>query len=70
MTSSFDVAGLGNAIVDVIAPVDDAFLLKHQIAKGTMTLIDEFRATQLYEALNATAEDYLIRTVVCSGYSL
>lgn len=55
-SSSFDVAGLGNAIVDVIAPVDDAFLLKHRIAKGTMTLIDEFRATQLYEALNTTTE--------------
>ena len=56
MTSSFDVAGLGNAIVDVIAPVDDAFLLKHEIAKGVMTLIDEFRATQLHEALNTTTE--------------
>ncbi|HEY2035118.1 MAG TPA: adenosine kinase [Rhizomicrobium sp.] len=51
MTSSFDVAGLGNAIVDVIAPVDDAFLLQHKIAKGVMTLIDDFRAAQLYEAL-------------------
>ncbi len=51
MTASFDVAGLGNAIVDVIAPVNDAFLLKHKIAKGVMTLIDEFRAAQLYEVL-------------------
>jgi len=56
MTSSFDVAGLGNAIVDVIAPVDDAFLLKHQIAKGVMTLVDEFRASQIYEALNTSTE--------------
>ncbi|MBS0275821.1 MAG: adenosine kinase [Proteobacteria bacterium] len=56
MTSSFDVAGIGNAIVDVIAPVDDAFLLEHRIAKGVMTLIDEFRATQLFEALNTTTE--------------
>jgi sugar/nucleoside kinase (ribokinase family) len=36
--------------------VDDAFLLKHEIAKGVMTLIDEFRATQLHEALNTTTE--------------
>jgi len=56
MTSSFDVVGLGNAIVDVIAPVDDAFLLKHQIAKGVMTLIDDFRAAQLYEALVKPSE--------------
>ncbi|HWD49886.1 MAG TPA: adenosine kinase [Rhizomicrobium sp.] len=53
---AFDVVGLGNAIVDVIAPVDDAFLLQHNIAKGVMTLIDEFRADQLYGAFARTAE--------------
>ena len=47
----YDVAGLGNAIVDVIAPVDDGFLLTHRIAKGGMTLIDEFRAKELHKAL-------------------
>lgn len=52
----FDVAALGNAIVDVIAPTDDAFLLKHNIAKGVMTLIDEFRAQTLYEAFPETRE--------------
>jgi sugar/nucleoside kinase (ribokinase family) len=51
MTLEYDVAGLGNAIVDVIAPADDAFLLKHNIAKGVMTLIDDFRAAQLSEAI-------------------
>jgi sugar/nucleoside kinase (ribokinase family) len=52
----FDVAAMGNAIVDVIAPTDDAFLLKHNIAKGVMTLIDEFRAETLYEALPQARE--------------
>lgn len=52
----FDVAAIGNAIVDVIAPTDDAFLLKHNIAKGVMTLIDEFRALTLYEALPPSRE--------------
>ena len=47
----YDVAALGNAIVDVIASVDDGFLLAHGIAKGGMTLIDEFRATELLKAL-------------------
>jgi sugar/nucleoside kinase (ribokinase family) len=56
MTAAFDVVGLGNAIVDVIAPVDDAFLLQHNIAKNVMTLIDEFRANQLYGAFAHTAE--------------
>ena len=56
MTASFDVAGLGNAIVDVIAPVNDNFLLRHNIAKGVMTLIDDFRAAQLYEVLVEPSE--------------
>ena len=47
----YDVASLGNAIVDVIASVDDRFLLTHRIAKGSMTLIDEFRAKELLRAL-------------------
>jgi sugar/nucleoside kinase (ribokinase family) len=47
----YDVASLGNAIVDIIASVDDRFLLTHHIAKGTMTLIDEFRAKELLKAL-------------------
>lgn len=46
--SSLDVVGIGNAIVDVIAHADDAFLARHKLAKGTMTLIDEARAEKLY----------------------
>ncbi|HKY17759.1 MAG TPA: hypothetical protein VJL82_02410, partial [Rhizomicrobium sp.] len=49
--TQYDVASLGNAIVDIIASVDDRFLLNHRIAKGTMTLIDEFRAKELLKAL-------------------
>jgi sugar/nucleoside kinase (ribokinase family) len=47
----YDVAGLGNAIVDIIASVDDRFLLTHRIAKGAMALVDEFRAKELLKAL-------------------
>lgn len=54
MTARFDVAGLGNAIVDVIARVDDHFLLRHEIAKGGMTLIDAHRAKTLEDALSET----------------
>jgi sugar/nucleoside kinase (ribokinase family) len=49
MSDRFDVAGIGNAIVDVIFPASDEFLLEHGIAKSVMTLIDEFRAEQLIE---------------------
>lgn len=51
MSQQYDVAGLGNAIVDIIASVDDRFLLTHRIAKGGMTLIDEFRAKELLKML-------------------
>ena len=52
----FDVVAMGNAIVDVLAPVDDEFLLTHKIAKGVMTLIDEYRANQLYHAFSERVE--------------
>ena len=56
MAHAYDVAALGSAIVDVLAPVDDTFLLTHNIAKGVMTLIDEFRAEQLHAALGNPRE--------------
>jgi len=56
MPKTYDVAGIGNAIVDVIAPVNDAFLLDHKIAKGVMTLVDEFRAEQLFGAFGDMRE--------------
>ena len=39
MTEKFDVVGIGNAIVDVIAPGDDLFLDSMGITKGIMQLI-------------------------------
>jgi sugar/nucleoside kinase (ribokinase family) len=56
MPPKYDVAGLGNAIMDVIAAVDDQFLLDHGIAKGGMTLIDEFRAEELHKALKNSVQ--------------
>jgi sugar/nucleoside kinase (ribokinase family) len=56
MSGTYDVAGIGNAIVDVLAPVSDDFLLAHNVAKGVMTLTDEFRARQLYDAFGAVSE--------------
>jgi sugar/nucleoside kinase (ribokinase family) len=48
MTALYDVAAIGNAIVDVLAPADEAFLAGEALAKGAMTLIDQARAHQLY----------------------
>jgi sugar/nucleoside kinase (ribokinase family) len=43
-----DVLGIGNAIVDVIAQADDAFLVDNKLNKNLMTLIDADRADELY----------------------
>jgi sugar/nucleoside kinase (ribokinase family) len=47
----YDVVGVGNAIVDIIAEVGDDFLNSHAIEKGAMTLIDQKRAEALTAAL-------------------
>lgn len=56
MTNRFDVAAIGNAIVDVIAPCEEAFLEAQALAKGGMMLIDGARAAQLYDAMAAAVE--------------
>ena len=45
--AKYDVVGIGNAIVDVLARVDETMLVDCQLAKGSMSLIDEARATAL-----------------------
>ncbi len=46
--SSLDVVGIGNAIVDVLTTTDDSILEKLSFEKGSMTLIDEDKAKELY----------------------
>ena len=41
LEKTIDVLGIGNAIIDVLADADDAFLLQHNLNKGSMTLVDE-----------------------------
>jgi fructokinase len=47
----FDLLAIGNAIVDVVAPVDDAFLAQQAMTKGAMALIDTAAADALYAAM-------------------
>lgn len=51
-----DVIGVGNAIVDVLAKADDAFLQAHDIPKGGMILIDETQAAAIYDDMAAAVE--------------
>lgn len=55
-TTEFDVTGLGNAMVDILAQVDDAFLERHQLIKGSMTLIDRGTADKLDQELSSSLE--------------
>lgn len=52
----YDVLGIGNAIVDVIARAEDDFLIKQNMQKGGMALIDEGRAKGIYEAMGPATE--------------
>ena len=46
--TKYDVIGIGNAVMDVIAQSDDAFLSRMGIEKGIMQLIEQDRAELLY----------------------
>ncbi|NKB51912.1 MAG: adenosine kinase [Rhizobiaceae bacterium] len=52
----FDVLTVGNAIVDIIARADDDFLVRENIIKASMNLIDAARAEHLYEVMGPAIE--------------
>jgi len=52
----YDVLGIGNAIVDVIARAEDDFLVAQGMHKGGMALIDEPRAAAIYAAMGPATE--------------
>jgi sugar/nucleoside kinase (ribokinase family) len=56
VSARYDVLGIGNAIVDVIARAEEDFLLRHGMRKGTMALIDEARAQAIYDAMGPAVE--------------
>ena len=55
-SARYDVLGIGNAIVDVIARTEEDFLLKQGMNKGAMALIDAPRAEAIYEAMGPAIE--------------
>ncbi|MEQ7874803.1 adenosine kinase [Sphingomonas sp. ASV193] len=52
----YDLLCIGNAIVDVIADTDDAFLAEQSLDKGSMRLIDEAEAVRLYDLIGPARE--------------
>lgn len=53
---ALDVLGLGNAIVDVLSEADDRRLERLDLAKGTMTLVDQARMAELYGGIGPAVE--------------
>lgn len=51
-----DVIAIGNAIVDVMAPCEDALIERLALVRGGMTLVDSARSRQLYDAMGPARE--------------
>ena len=47
----FDVVAIGNAIFDILAHVDDDFLVREKLAKGSMRLVDAIESARLYNRI-------------------
>jgi sugar/nucleoside kinase (ribokinase family) len=56
MPTLYDVAAIGNAIVDVIAPASGDFLVDEGLIKGSMALINDDVAVSLYSRMAAAVE--------------
>ena len=56
----YDIVGIGNAIVDLIAEVDDSYLKKNAITKGSMSLVD-------YEVVNRIGNEVNIIKTISGG---
>ena len=56
MTDSVQLLGISNAIVDVLAHVDEEFLQKIGAERGSMTLIDKEQARELYGQMGPATE--------------
>jgi sugar/nucleoside kinase (ribokinase family) len=54
--SGYDVVGIGNALVDVLARVEDDFLSEQAVEKGTMMLVDAERSTAIYDHMPPAQE--------------
>ena len=57
MAKKYNIYGMGNALVDIVTEVDDAFFEKYEIEKGLMTLVDGARQGTLVAAIDLDAAD-------------
>ena len=62
------VLGIGNAIVDVICKVEESFITKNNLTKGTMKLVDEVEFKKLLSSLKieeTIAGGSVANSIVC-----
>ena len=62
--ATYNIYGIGAALVDTEVEVSDRFLADANIDKGVMTLVDEPRQTELLAAL-ASENTHMLRK--CGG---
>ena len=55
-TARFDVTGIGDAVVDVLAKADESLLVEYDLPKGGMSLIDQATADRLYAVMGPAVE--------------
>ena len=48
---------MGNALVDIVTEVSDAFIAEHKIEKGLMTLVDEERQVELISSIDVQSAE-------------
>ena len=53
---SLDSLTIGNALVDVLATVDEGFLIREKIVKGSMNLVEMSRSKHLHSLVNSRTE--------------
>jgi sugar/nucleoside kinase (ribokinase family) len=56
ISPGLDILAIGDAIVDVIATCDEAFIAEHGLTKGSMQLLDTAAADSLYAAMGPARE--------------
>ena len=54
--AELDVVGIGNALVDVLSHESEQFVSAQRLVKGTMQLVNEARARELYAAMGPAME--------------
>ena len=60
VNENIDIVGIGNAIVDIIAEVNDDYLNEHELRKGLMSLVD-------LNMINKISKNLKIQTTVSGG---